>query len=122
MSPEIILIAVVILAVAAFVLHKRKKNEDTRDQGDEHDPTVPPADPPEQPEQPDPPPSQPETPADPVIVDRNGKRPGEPGYDPRIDRPADEFSPVEPVGSYFGEGPFDPDARWVGQDGVHNGG
>lgn len=72
---------------------------------------------PEEPEPEDPAPPEPE----PWPVDRHGRRYGEPGYDPRGDRPAAEFSPPEPQGSYYAEGRFLPDKRWIDASGtVHN--
>lgn len=54
------------------------------------------------------------TPANqPVFLDRNRKSPGDPGYDPRATRPDPEFSPIEPQGTFWGEGPFDPSARYI---------
>lgn len=52
-------------------------------------------------------------PADPPLLDRNRKSPGDPGYDPRATRPDPEFSPIEPQGTFWGEGPFDPSARYI---------
>lgn len=60
-------------------------------------------------------------PAEPPLLDRNRKSPGDPGYDPRAARPDPEFSPVEPQGTFYGEGPFDPFARYIDLHGrFHN--
>lgn len=60
---------------------------------------------------------------DPVLLDRNRKSPGDPGYDPRAVRPDPEFSPIEPQGTFWGEGPFDPAARYIDLNGkFHNAG
>ena len=121
MSTNLIIAAIILAAVAFFVLKGKKKHHDptvgTRPKPNPAKPPVPPVAPPGQPQPPAPPAPPPESPD--VLIDRNGKRPGDEGYDPRIDRPAEEFSPVEPQGAYYGEGPFDPDARWIGPDGPH---
>ncbi len=66
-------------------------------------------------------PATPPSPVPPVILDRNRKSPGDPGYDPRASRPDPEFSPIEPQGTFWGEGVFDPEARWIDQIGrIHN--
>lgn len=107
----IILGTLAAIAVAIYVTRKRKKRGSSTSPGKVVDyPPAPPVQPPVPPA-PDP---------DPVLLDRHGNKPGDEGYDPRVDRPRDEFSPVEPHGSYYGEGPFDPAGRWVGKDGVHN--
>ena len=63
------------------------------------------------------------TPPEPVLLDRNRKSPGDPGYDPRAVRPDPEFSPIEPQGTFWGEGVFDPAARYIDLNGkFHNAG
>lgn len=123
--PTIIIIAVFVAAGIYFVISKRKR----KDKPTSHQPpTRPPVDVPTTPEPttPDEPPAEPEPPADvptdpapDVLLDRHGNAPGAPGYDPRVDRPADQSSPVEHHGAYYDEGEFDPVGRWVGPDGVH---
>lgn len=62
-------------------------------------------------------------PAEPPLLDRNRKSPGDPGYDPRATRPDPEFSPIEPQGTFWGEGVFDPAARYIDLNGkFHNAG
>ena len=130
MATETLIPIIIIVVIAAAVIYSRSKRKSGsshhagNDRDDQTTPTpnpakppVPPVAPPGQPQPPAPPAPPPESPD--VLIDRNGKRPGDDGYDPRIDRPAQEFSPVEPQGAYYGEGPFDPDARWIGPDGPH---
>lgn len=108
-----ILILLLAAAAAAVFLHRKRRSQSKPTQPPVRGPAPAPAYPPSSAPAPIPPP------APPVAVDRNGKHPGDAGYDPRIDRPAEEFSPVEPFGAYYGEGAFDPDGRWVGPSGVH---
>lgn len=115
----------ILLAIAFFVLGHRKKHKTSappsthskdpkKGTSPKPNPGKPPVTPPGQPE---PPPLPPEDPN--VLIDRNGKRPGDSGYDPRIDEPRDKFSPAPPYGAFYGQGPFDPDAPWYGPDGYH---
>ncbi len=58
-----------------------------------------------------------------VLLDRNRKKPGDAGYDPRAVRPYPEFSPIEPQGTFYGEGKFNPNARYIDLHGrFHNAG
>ncbi len=113
MSTTAIVVVVLIAITAAIVVSRKKKSR-------KPDAAQPPVTPPMQPTpvrpQPVPPPATPPsvTPANqPVFLDRNRKSPGDPGYDPRATRPDPEFSPIEPQGTFWGEGPFDPSARYI---------
>lgn len=127
MQTEILIPIIIVAVIVAAVLYSRSKKshkppvkhqppKSTPGTGGDQ-PSNPKPNPGKPPADPNQPPLPPESPD--VLLDRNGKRPGDVGYDPRVSRPADEFSPVEPQGAYYREGPFDPDARWVGPDGVH---
>lgn len=60
-------------------------------------------------------------PVEPPLLDRNRKKPGDAGYDPRMPRPDPESSPEEPEGTYYGEGVFNPNGRHIDLKGVrHN--
>lgn len=111
MDINVVIAIAVGLALAYLIFRDHKKD-------DSSNPPVPPVEPPAPPVPPVDPPVPPTDDPE-VIIDRNGRKPGDEGYDPRIDRPKDEFSPVPPQGAYYGEGPFDPDALWIGPDGVH---
>lgn len=130
-----IILGIIVIAAIALALHRKKKRKAPPTAHNPHPapaPSRPPAPGPEpgdddkdhtapgpNPGAPDP--TEPNPPADSpeVLIDRNGKWPYDTGYDPRVDRPKEEFSPVEPQGAYYSEGPFDPNGRWVGPDGVH---
>ena len=62
-------------------------------------------------------------PADPPLLDRNRKKPGDAGHDPRAVKPDPEPSPEEPFGTWYGEGPFNQRARYIDLNGrFHNAG
>ena len=97
MSTTAIVILVAVAIAAALVITQRKKKGKTNSKP-APGPWVPP-----------------------VLLDRNRKSPGDPGYDPRAVRPDPEFSPIEPQGTFWGEGPFDPNNRWIDINGrMHN--
>lgn len=120
MSTTAIVILVAVAVAAALVITQRKK-KGKPDSYPPSRPWVPPVvagDPPT--------PIKPApvvTPPEPVLLDRNRKSPGDPGYDPRAVRPDREFSPIEPQGTFWGEGVFDPAARYIDLNGkFHNAG
>ncbi len=103
MELQVIIAIIVVLAVAYALTRKRK---DKKPEQSQHPDLVQPV------SQPVLPISQPEPPTYPPTV---------PGVDLRARRPDPEFSPVEPFGAYYGEGPFDPFARYIDLHGlVHN--
>lgn len=111
MSIEIVVV-IALVAVLAVVVAKRKKSKPSDPM-----PWTPPVL--TEPTTIKPVPVKP--PADPVLLDRNRKSPGDPGYDPRATRPDPEFSPIEPRGTFYGEGPFDPNGRYIDTQGrLHN--
>lgn len=124
MSTTAIVILVAVAVAAALVITQRKKKGK---------PDVKPAPAPEAPHPPvavtpAPTPINP-TPVvtpphpEPALLDRNRRKPGDPGYDPRAVRPDPEFSPIEPQGTFWGEGVFDPAARYIDLNGkFHNAG
>ena len=126
MSNTTIFLLILAVVVIFFALTRGKKKRRTLPEvhttpkpnpGKPKNPPAPPAPMPGEPVPdpvPEPPPESPE-----VLIDRNGKRPGDAGYDPRIDEPRDKFSPAPPYGAYYGQGPFDPDVIWFGPDGYH---
>lgn len=114
------MVAIVIIGlilVAAYALTRKRK--DQKPDAPPSGPWVPPvvADNPPTTIKPEPVGKPPE----PVLLDRNRKSPGDPGYDPRAVRPDPEFSPVEPQGTFYGEGAFDPNGRYIDTQGrLHN--
>lgn len=116
MSTTAIVILVAVAIAAALVITQRKKKGKTNSKP-APGPWVPPV-------LTEPTPIKPApvvTPPEPVLLDRNRKSPGDPGYDPRAVRPDPEFSPIEPQGTFWGEGPFDPNNRWIDINGrMHN--
>jgi hypothetical protein len=119
-STTAIVILVAVAVAAALVITQRKKKGKTNSKP-APGPWVPPvvADNPPTTIKPEPVGKPPE----PVLLDRNRKSPGDPGYDPRAVRPDPEFSPIEPQGTFWGEGVFDPAARYIDLNGkFHNAG
>lgn len=95
MSTTAIVILVAVAIAAALVISKRKK-KDKPDSYPPSKPWVPPV-------LTEPTPIKPApvvTPPEPVLLDRNRRKPGDPGYDPRAVRPDPEFSPIEPQGTF----------------------
>ena len=123
MSTTTIVVVVVLIVIATAIVVSRKKKHRKPDASP---PAPAPVRPPVAPT-PTPTPirppvaTTPPSPVPPVIRDRNGRVPGDVGYDPRASRPDPEFSPIEPRGTFYGEGAFDPEARWIDQIGrIHN--
>lgn len=120
MSTTAIVILVAVAIAAALVITQRKK-KGKPDSYPPSKPWVPPVLTEPTPIKPAPTVTPPKP--DPVLLDRNRKSPGDPGYDPRATRPDPEFSPIEPQGTFHGEGPFDPAARYIDWHGkFHNAG
>lgn len=118
MSTTAIVILVAVAVAAALVITQRKK-KDKLDSYPPSKPWVPPVVADNQPTTIKPEPVG--KPPEPVLLDRNRKSPGDPGYDPRAVRPDPEFSPIEPQGTFYGEGPFDPNGRYIDTQGrLHN--
>lgn len=120
-TTAIIVLAVIALAAVAYA-KSRKKNKVGKPDASPPAPAPvrPPVAPTPTPIRP-PVATTPPNPVPPVIRDRNGRAPGDVGYDPRASRPDPEFSPIEPRGTFYGEGAFDPESRWIDQSGrLHN--
>lgn len=118
-----VIIAIVIALAIGFALTRKKKGQKPDVPIVWQAPVTPPTPitPTVPPTPATPAPATPPSPVPPVILDRNRKSPGDPGYDPRASRPDPEFSPIEPQGTFWGEGAFDPEARWIDQIGrIHN--
>lgn len=127
----LIVIGVIVIAAFLYSQSRKKKKGDkpsVGQQGGGTGPTSPPhitpvpSTPPANPTPtPNPNPTPPAPTPTPGLVDRLGKHEGDPGYDPRMVRPDPEPSPEEPVGTYYGEGPFNPNGRWIDiKGGYHN--
>lgn len=118
MSTTAIVILVAVAVAAALVITQRKKKGKTNSKPTPgswvppvvaDNPPTPPMQPVSQPVRPI---SQPEPHTYPPTV---------PSVDLRARRPDPEFSPVEPFGAYYGEGPFDPNGRYIDTQGrLHN--
>lgn len=120
MSTTAIVILVAVAVAAALVITQRKKKGKTNSKP-APGPWVPPvvADNPPTTIKPEPVGKPPE----PVLIDINGNRPDDPWYDPRAVKPDPEPSPEEPFGTWWGQGPFDPAARYIDLNGkFHNAG
>lgn len=119
-TTTIIVLVLIAIAAVAYAKSRRKKDRKPDASAPAPAPVRPPVAPTPTPIRP-PVATTPPTPVTPVIRDRNGHVPGDAGYDPRASRPDPEFSPIEPQGTFYGEGTFDPDARWIDQSGrLHN--